>query len=526
MYEDYFGFRQLPFSLSPDPQFLYFSAQHREALARLLYGLKDEGGFIVLSGEVGTGKTTLLQEFKQRAPQHVKIAEISNPMLTPKQILQACCEQFGIEELEGKDQRQLFEALQRQLIKEHHSGHNCLILIDEAQDMPLNTLEQLRLLTNVQNYGRHILQVLLCGQSELVEILALREMRQVQQRVVSSFHLEPLPESAIEPYIRHRLAVVGGSDDLFNKKCYQLIASYSRGIPRLINKICHQALVHGFSGSQTQVQVGQIKAAAKEIEGLGPLQRQPISVGRAFSMIGFAVGVAGLIALALVLWQRYGDELTAARSEAVAEPVEISASTFDFTPAADPYDFAAQALFDRWGIPVYQPNNGKMLCGQAAEQGLSCLRDEVDAAQLARLNRPAMLTHETSGWQTLIEFQDGEALFAQTGELITDSDFAQEFSGEVLLLLRLPPGWQGSVGLGSSGFEVFWLIQQLSKVMDVNITLNQQLEYDQQVQQLVQDFQEQQGLPVTGTFDLWTLLSLNKLLFPSTPLLAERNASQ
>ena len=223
MYEDFFGLRQLPFGLNPDPQFLYFSPQHREALAQLLYGLKGDSGFIVLSGEVGTGKTTLLRELDKRLGRDVNVSLVANPMLTPKQMLASCCDGFQLDISRRATQHDLFTALTDHFVAESKQGHNSLIVIDEAQDTPLDSIEQLRLLTNIEVYGKCAVQILLCGQNELGTILDLHEMRQVQQRVVARFHLSALPMAAVQPYIAHRLAVVGASADLFGTDCYPLI---------------------------------------------------------------------------------------------------------------------------------------------------------------------------------------------------------------------------------------------------------------------------------------------------------------
>ena len=518
MYEDYFGLRQLPFGLNPDPQFLYFSPQHREALAQLLYGLKGDGGFIVLSGEVGTGKTTLLNELKRRVPENINIGWISNPILTPKQVLEACCVSLQIKIRKSASQRQLFAALEEHLLQEFDQGRRCLLLIDEAQDMPLETIEQLRLLTNIESYGHHVMQILLCGQTELGDMLKLHEMRQLSQRIVARFHLQPLPLAAVKPYVQHRLAVVGAGEHIFHSDSYALIAKHSQGIPRLINQICHRSLLLCFSDQRTQVNKTRVKLAIEEIEGISP-NTKPLSVAKAFSWILVGMLATLAVGLGFILWERSANSVYAPQTGELA--VDSSANEvprFNFEPAADPYQFAAQALFDNWQLS-YRPNDDLDLCAQAAESGLSCMRTDMSAAEIRQINRPA-LVQINNAWHSLLELRADTASLAHAGAIETNSSFGAEFYGETLLLLRLPPGWEGSIEPGSSGFGVFWLTQQLGKVAASDIQLDSDLSYSPEVSQLVADFQSQQGLPSTGAFDLSTLLSLNQALFPNTPTLS------
>ena len=516
MYEDFFGLRQLPFGLNPDPQFLYFSPQHREALAQLLYGLKGDSGFIVLSGEVGTGKTTLLRELDKRLGRDVNVSLVANPMLTPKQMLASCCDGFQLDISRRATQHDLFTALTDHFVAESKQGHNSLIVIDEAQDTPLDSIEQLRLLTNIEVYGKCAVQILLCGQNELGTILDLHEMRQVQQRVVARFHLSALPVEAVQPYIAHRLAVVGASADLFGADCYPLIERHSRGVPRLINQICHRSMLVSFSEQRTRVRKAQVKLAIQESSGV-KLDSNPLSVARAFSWMLVVLLLAVVAALVYVVWQRGGGEL------AVAPVVEVNDSVpvvqFDFVPASEPYDFAAQALFARWQLDYdWQSSDG--VCTQAAEYGLSCIEARMSAAELLAFNRPA-LVHSADGWQAWLEYGAEGALLARDGVLESDAGFADGFVGESLVLVRQPPGWEGRIAPSSSGFSVFWLVQQLGKTMAVDLELDDDLSYSSAVADLVRDFQSGHGLGVSGVFDRATLLRLNEQLFPNTPRLTD-----
>ena len=515
MYEDFFGLRQLPFGLTPDPQFLYFSPQHREAIAQLLYGIKGDSGFIVLSGEVGTGKTTLLKEFCNRMGPDINFALVANPMLTPKQMLASCCDGFRLSTGKKSTQRDYFDALSEYFIEQSKQGRNSLIIIDEAQDTLLESIEQLRLLTNIEVYGKCAVQILLCGQNELGTVLDLHEMRQVQQRIVARFHLQALPADSVQPYIAHRLAVVGAGADLFSADCYPLVAQHSRGIPRLINQICHRSMLASFSEQRTQVHKAQVKLAVEECPGLESNASKPVSVGRAFSWMLAVLLLLLAAALVYVVWQRGGGEL------AILPVTEVNNSKpvaqFDFVPAPEAYDFAAQALFDSWQLS-YDWQSSDDVCTQAANHGLSCIQARMSATELRSLNRPA-LVRTADGWQALLEASTEGALLAHAGSLENNASFATDFIGDSVVLVRQPPGWSGRIAPGNSGFDVFWVVQQLGKTMPVDFELDDDLTYDDVVQDLVRDFQREHGLAVSGTFNRATLLRLNEQLFPSTPRL-------
>ena len=517
MYEDFFGLRQLPFGLTPDPQFLYFSSQHREAIAQLLYGIKGDSGFIVLSGEVGTGKTTLLKEFCNRTGQDISFALIANPMLTPKQMLASCCAAFQLDLGKKSTQRDFFDALSEHFVEQSKQGRNSLIIVDEAQDIPLESIEQLRLLTNIEVYGKCAVQILLCGQNELGMVLDLHEMRQVQQRIVARFHLQALPAESVQPYIAHRLAVVGAGADLFSADSYPLIAQHSRGIPRLINQICHRSMLASFSEQRTRVHKPQVKLAVEQCPGLKPEDSKPVSVGRAFSWMLALLLLVLAAALIYVVWQRGGGELAMLPVVEVNDSASTEVAQFDFVPASKPYDFAAQALFDSWQLS-YDWQSADDVCTQAANHGLSCIQKRMSATELRSWNRPA-LVRIGADWQALLGASVEGALLARAGSLENNASFATDFIGDSLVLVRQPPGWSGRIAPGSSGFDVFWVVQQLGKTMPVDFELDDDLSYDSAVQDLVRDFQRQQGLAASGIFDRATLLRLNEQLFPNTPRL-------
>ncbi|MBW3656852.1 MAG: AAA family ATPase, partial [Gemmatimonadetes bacterium] len=253
MYAPYFGLTQEPFSIAPDPRYLFMSERHREALAHLLYGLGAGGGFVLLTGEIGTGKTTVCRCFLEQMPAHCNVAYIFNPKLTVTELLQSVCEEFRIsvprKDLLPPTVKDYLDPLNAFLLREHAAGRNNLLIIDEAQNLSAEVLEQLRLLTNLETRERKLLQIILIGQPELRTLLARPELEQLAQRVIARYHLGPLTEEETAQYVRHRLEVAGLARTLpFERKALQRIHQLSRGVPRRINLLCDRARTEQLCG--------------------------------------------------------------------------------------------------------------------------------------------------------------------------------------------------------------------------------------------------------------------------------------
>lgn len=245
MYLDFFHFRQKPFSIVPDPKHIYMSSQHEEALANILYGAQSDGGFIVLTGEVGTGKTTIIKVLFEQIPEKVNLAFIMNPMMELKDMLATICDDFSIpySAADEASTKHLIDKLIEYLIANHKKGYSNVLVIDEAQNLSFSVLEQLRLLTNLETDQHKLLQIVLVGQPELNDLLGKKELRQLEQRIVARYHLNPLSLEDVSRYIAHRLEVAGGNKNLFSPKLIRQIYRYSRGFPRLINLLCDRILL-------------------------------------------------------------------------------------------------------------------------------------------------------------------------------------------------------------------------------------------------------------------------------------------
>src|SRR5580765_7835773 len=269
MYASFFGLNEKPFSITPDPRFLFLSERHAEALAHLVYGINEAGGFIQLTGEVGTGKTTVVRSLLAQAPKHAEIALILNPRMTPAEFLLAICEELGItvEPHSESSLKDLVDLLSLHLLGAHAGGKRIVLVVDEAQNLAPDVLEQVRLLTNLETNTQKLLQIILIGQPELRDLLARNELRQLAQRVTGRYHLNPLSRDETTAYVRHRLRVAGATTDIFSPQALSEVFRLSQGVPRVINVICDRALLGAYSLDRHRVTAALVRHAASEVFG-------------------------------------------------------------------------------------------------------------------------------------------------------------------------------------------------------------------------------------------------------------------
>ena len=289
MYTSHFGLTEAPFSLTPNPRYLYMSERHREGLAHLLYGIQQPGGFVQLTGEVGTGKTTLCRCLLEQLPPEVDIALILNPRLSVVEFLAAACDELHVAYPAAADPsvKVLVDALHGYLLRAHAQGRRTVLIIDEAQNLDAEVLEQIRLLTNLETPAEKLLQIILIGQPELMRLLERQDLRQLAQRITARYHLLPFSARDTYAYVRHRLKVAGGNEALFTRAALWWVRWSSGGVPRVINVLCDRALLGAYAHDRRRVGAATVRRAAREVW-------KPVATGRRAGRLGWWLGLSAL----------------------------------------------------------------------------------------------------------------------------------------------------------------------------------------------------------------------------------------
>jgi general secretion pathway protein A len=521
MYASYFGLKTEPFALAPDPRYLFMSERHREALAHLLYGVGGGGGFVVLSGEIGAGKTTVCRCFLEQIPKRCNVAYIFNPKLSVIELLQTVCEEFRIP-ADGAEPtvKSLVDRLNAFLLRTHAVGQNNVLIIDEAQSLAPEILEQLRLLTNLETNERKLLQIVLIGQPELRTMLARPELEQLAQRVIARFHLDALSEDETVQYIRHRLRVAGLSrSNPFDKPAMRRIHALSRGVPRRINLLADRALLGAYATEQPKVTRALVDAAAREVFDTPRTltQRRVLWGAGVTAALTAVIGVAwwlaaqpaGVQAPALA-----GAASAPASAVAAAPPPSASATLPPPLPWLHDKDAAWTELAGVWGVGLV---GGHPPCAAAEQQhALRCFEGRGDLAALKRLARPALVALRdddgSAAWGVLIGLDDQRALLrraSRTQELGL-SEFTARWNGEFAALWRAPPGYRQPLGPGSDGPLVGWLATQLALARGEPAPARTPAELDGRLVARLQAFQRAQGLQPDGLAGPITLMQLNR----------------
>lgn len=350
MYRNFFSLSELPFSISPDPKYLFMSDRHKEALSHLTYGLGEVGGFALLTGEVGTGKTTVSRCLMEQLPENTQAAFILNPTLSSQELLATICDQLKIRYRKtGASLKLLTDKISEKLLKNHENEINTLLIIDEAQHLQPEVLEQLRLLTNLETNTKKLLQVILIGQPELQQLLQRRDLRQLAQRITARYHLMPLTKQELKQYVEHRLQVADCARSLFDKNALAKIHLYSQGIPRLINLICHSALMLAYNQNDSVVNKKTVIAAAERALGEDINIRQGSNTKQNKSLIAAtALSVTAFAVLAGFWW---GQTQTLPQTEQIDSAADDSAVTETINKSvagelADTSDSKASAASD------------------------------------------------------------------------------------------------------------------------------------------------------------------------------------
>ena len=582
MYANYFGLKEPSFTITPDPQYLFLSEQHREALAHLVYGAGENGGFVLLTGEVGTGKTTVCRAFLEQIPENVDVALILNPAMTVTELLRAVCDEFRIPLVDAdRTVKRLVDRLNQYLLEAHANGRRPVLMIDESQNLRPKVLEQVRLLTNLETTKHKLLQIFLVGQPELRALLQRPGLRQLNQRITARYHLQPFNPSDTAEYVRHRLAVAGVDRPLFTRSALRRIHRLSGGVPRLINILCDRALLGASVTRSPMVSRQIVDKAAREVqdgESWGrpsdlPL-RAAVAAALAVALVGagwIAVERSGMNPLqmtaGLIAGWRASDEAPASpeiedgAAEVAAtdagEDVASSPAQGQEEDAGSPEEGAeepraALAKVDSAGEEETALDAAALMLDQASAMRLLMMRWSVELGALESQTPCAKVDSfglrcetDEGGWSRLRDFDrpallklrdgDGNQGFAALGAL--DAEYAtvdlpegsarislarldELWTGEYLMVWQPPPVGKHVIGPGSSGESVRWLRKLLSQVPGLDFTDSGSRRYNQSVRNAVRRFQTREGLEVDGIAGPRTLIRLhNAVAMPGPPRL-------
>ena len=563
MYAEYFGLRQAPFSIAPDPRYLFMSERHREALAHLLYGLGGGGGFVLLTGEIGAGKTTVCRCFLEQIPNRCNVAYIFNPKLTVIELVRSVCDEFRIpypqREPGTATVTDYLDPLNAFLLRTHAIEQNNVLIIDEAQNLSADVLEQLRLMTNLETSERKLLQIVLIGQPELRDMLAQSGLQQLAQRVIARFHLEALSEAETAQYIRHRLAVAGLNGPIpFAADTLRRIHRICRGVPRRINLLCDRALLGAYASHKVIVDRQVIDKAAGEVfdgVGVAGVSATPARQGALWLALvaGLALGAAGWWAGRS--FEKPSAAVASARASApaastpaasasvvslaegaaasVAEPSAIAAA--DAAPAV-PFD--ARLAFERWprqendawaalaeSWKVQLSASDRDPCRSMQAQQLACARMTTTLSVIRQLDRPGIVTLREGSGQPAYALLTALAADSATVQVGTQpmrmslGMLAAMWGGEFATLWRAPLAYRAPLGDGDTGPVVDALATQLSAWSGEPLPASGRA-IDAALKARVATFQRAQGLKPDGIAGPTTFMQLNRVSGVDEPRLS------
>ncbi len=560
MYADFFGLKQAPFSIAPDPRYLFMSERHREALAHLLYGLGGGGGFVLLTGEIGAGKTTVCRCFLEQIPERCNVAYIFNPKLTVIELVRSVCDEFHIayppREPGTATVTDYLDPLNAFLLTTHAAGQNNVLIIDEAQNLSADVLEQLRLMTNLETSERKLLQIVLIGQPELREMLAAPGLQQLAQRVIARFHLDALSEAETEQYIRHRLAIAGRVGPIpFADGTLKRIHRICRGVPRRINLLCDRALLGAYATGRALVDRRIVDKASSEVfdaadAGSAPRaapRRQMLLVALLAGLVGMVAAYAGAMrwldgsaarsapvspaqagsasAAAAGLTATSASAATPAASQAASGSVP---SAVPASPAASAVPFDAstafallprregdawRALAARWKADLGEGDADP--CTAAQAQQLPCYRVTTTLAVIRQLGRPGIVTLWDGNGQPAYALLTGLGADAATltvgdnAMAVPLSALATFWRGEFATFWRAPATYRGPIAPGSAGPAVDALSAQFAGLLGEPPAAGRQT-FDATLKAKVSTFQRAQGLQADGIVGPTTFMQLNR----------------
>ena len=519
MYESFFGLNEEPFSIAPDPRFLYMSEKHKEALAHLMYGLRRGGGFVVLTGEIGAGKTTVWRCFLEQLPSRLDVAYVVNPKLGVNALLTRVCEDLHVPLPGGAAVTDPIDAIHGHLLLTQALGRRALIVVDEAQSLSIDVLEQLRLLTNLVTSERKLVQVLLIGQPELRTMIEKPLLEPLAQRVVTRFHLPALPAAETERYIAHRMAVAGLNGELpFDAASLRLIHKLCGGVPRRINVLCDRALHDAYTAGLRRVDANGVNGAADAV--FGRLPPTAALAGPAGSLWVSRLGWVGAAAAVLAVGSVLVPQLTsapapaptpAAAAAAIAPAAAVQPAAVRTTPSAPTARSTAAAgtvpalprvampapavttsaspvatagLDAAFGTPgSEEPQAWRSLaglwgaslgpgepCALAPQQSLACFRGRGGLGLIRQLDRPGIVTLVDERGRTAHVLLSGLGAntatlhFGGANHTVPLASLARAWRGEFATFWRTPPGYRAGDAANAARPSVAWLGQRFAHI--------------------------------------------------------------
>jgi len=514
MYLEFYGLSEPPFSITPDPRFVFLSERHRDALAHLLYGVGQggSGGFIQLTGEVGTGKTTLSRLLLEQLPENTRVALVLNPRLSPAELLETIAEELKLAVGSARGSiKALVDLLNHYLLDAYAQGLRVVLILDEAQNLSTEALEQVRLLTNLETPTQKLLQIILLGQPELRDKLSLPELRQLSQRVTARYHLMPLDEPETESYVRHRIGVAGGKRFPFSRLALRALHRASGGVPRLINIVAERALLAGYVSDEPQIGEDLVDHAADEV-----LNRPRRRVRQAW-LVGAA---AVLAAVSLVVWRNWPQApapivIAAVEPARAPEPPRESLREALSSVAEGAELGAWTHLLALWKVdPQRVAVRDAARCPAIIYPGVSCLRGGGNLAKLDALDRPVLLALR-EGERPLLALLtaiDDTRVALDLGTRVVSvprSELEAHWLGEYLAIWRMPLALEDSIRRGAIGAPVAWLQRQLATFDTLDSVEAGPPVYDAALEARVRRVQSQFGLLPDGIVGPETQLVLS-----------------
>lgn len=552
MYNAYFRLNESPFSIAPDPRFLFMSDRHREALAHLMYGLSGEGGFVVLTGEVGTGKTTICRCLLEQVPADCDVAYIINPGLSALEMLAAICDELHISYPENLNIKGYVDRFNSHLLKANATGRKTVLIVDEAQLLDPKLLELLRLLTNLETTRRKLLQIVLLGQPELLTLLAQPGLRQVAQRVVARYHLQHLSKIEVSAYVAHRLNVAGCQGKPIPESLMGRLFRRTGGVPRLINLVCDRALLGAYVEGRPAVTGPILDRAAAEVMGTRRSRTPAIAAIAATVLVVLGIGTwyalhrtdqppasspppnSATNASAGGVVEKPAPGVTAGATQPpsppaqppgqvpatsnpgphdrVAEQPAATLSLFSGQSTEEAEAAAFRAVLARFGL-IYSPHGQIRGCRSVEAAGLLCYSAQGNSEVFQTFNLP-MILYLRRGEQRFPVVLDGlhghQASFIVAGQSRTAPIEALDgvWTGEFIVLWRPPPGIPAGLGVGTRGPAVAWLADALAVVSGRQRTRRVD-RFDAALREELKAFQEREGMQADGVAGPLTLLRLS-----------------